>query len=132
MPVKIKIIRAREFMQISPEDDFDLKAAKHMLPKVAAARRPPADYEILIDMRRAQWRLTMSDMWELVESLAEHDDAFKDKIALLALPGQNFNRAEMLELCARGAGYQLEAFTSFENAIHWLFDGGAATPHEAG
>jgi hypothetical protein len=123
MPIKVKIIRARDFLQIQPEGKFDLEAAKQMLVDVAASPGTTADYEVLIDLRQVQWLLSGTEVWELVEALAAHEEAFRERIALLALPGAEFDHAERMEICSRGSGRQVRAFTNFEDSVHWLFEG---------
>ncbi len=58
MPAKIKVIRARDFLQVTETGDLDLSSSQQILLDVATARRPPADFAIMLDLRRVQWRLT--------------------------------------------------------------------------
>jgi hypothetical protein len=129
MAVKVKIIRAKDFLQVSPDGELALEESKLLLAKVASAKRPPADYDVLIDLRRVQWRLSTTDIYFLAAGLDEHREVFEDKVALLVLPGANFNKAEFFELCAQNRGYRVEAFTNFEDAIHWLFN--STTSHHS-
>jgi hypothetical protein len=121
MPTKMKIIRGTDFLQTTPEGDLDLKTSMQMLQEVAAVRRPPADFHILLDLRRVQWRLGTSDIYRLAESLATHSDLHTSKIAVLALPGAEFDHAQFLEICSKNRGMNVDAFTNFEDAIHWFF-----------
>lgn len=125
MPLNVRIIDAREFMQVEQDGRFNWEAAKHMLVKMAAASASPTDYEILIDLREAKWDLTGPEMWDVVAELASHTDSFRERIALLAKPGTGFDHAERLEICAQDSGRQVRAFTQFEDAVHWLFEGAA-------
>ncbi len=123
MPVKLKIIGVHEFMEVQQDGRFDPEAAKQMLVDIAAAMPPPADYEILIDLRQAEWRLSGPEIWDVVAELAVHPDAFRERMALLTLPGTGFDHAERVEICARARGRKVQAFTNFEEAIRWLFEG---------
>jgi hypothetical protein len=121
MPTKIKIVRARDFLQTTAQDDFDLEASRLVLQRVAAARRPPADFHVLLDLRRAQWRLSTMDIYELAAALAGHRDLRTSKIAVLVLPGADFDQAQFLETCAVNKGMNVDTFTNFEDAIQWFF-----------
>lgn len=121
MPAKMKIIRGRDFLQTNPNGDLDLRESVQMLKKVASVRRPPADFHILIDLRRVQWRLNTVEIYRLAESLAEHSDLRSSKIAILALPGADFDHAQFFETCSLNRGCNVDAFTNFEDAIQWFF-----------
>ena len=121
MPTKMKIIRGTDFLQTTPEGEFDLEASQQMLQEIAAARHPPADFHILLDFRRVQWRLGTSDIYKMAECLATHADLRTSKIAVLALPGAEFDHAQFLETCSVNRGMNVDAFTNFEDAIHWFF-----------
>ena len=121
MAVKIKIIRATDFLQVSPEGELDLDASRRLLVAVASAKRPPADFEVLLDLREVEWDLSTTDIWSLAKELGRHGETFRDKLAVLAAPGEAFDQAEFFELCSQNRGYRVEAFSSFEEAIQWLF-----------
>jgi len=121
MPAKVKIIRAKDFLQVTEDGVVDFESSKKMLTDVAKAKRPPADFDVLIDLRRAQWRLNTADIYYLASALAEIPDAYRSKIAVLVLPGADFKQAEFLEICSKNRGLTVEAFTNFEDAIQWFF-----------
>ena len=121
MPAKVKVIRARDFLQMTPDDEVDYENSKQLLLEVAHARRPPADFDVLIDLRRVQLRMTTADIYYLAAELEKHRNTFKEKVGILVLPGDTFNLAEFFELCARNRGFNVQAFTNYEDAIHWLF-----------
>lgn len=121
MAAKLKIIRARDFMQSTQEGEVDFERSKKILVEVARAKRPPADFDVLIDLRRAQWRLSTTDIYCLAEELSSHGDAFRSKLAILVLPGDTFDQAEFFELCAKNRGFPVDTFTNYEDAILWFF-----------
>ncbi|MFH1313187.1 MAG: hypothetical protein ABIJ00_08150 [Candidatus Eisenbacteria bacterium] len=132
MATKVKIVRARDFLQTTTDDVLDLEASCQVLKEVAAARRPPADFDVLLDFRRAQWRLSTMDIYGLAAALAGYEDLRTSKIAVLVLPGANFDQAQFLETCSVNRGMNVDAFTNFEDAVQWFFtsvDVGAGSPN---
>ena len=49
MPSDIRVIRAHEFIQASPEGCLDLEQAKRVLMEVASAAAPSDDYDVILD-----------------------------------------------------------------------------------
>ena len=134
MPAKVKVVRAKDFLQTTPEGDIDFEASREILRDVAAARRPPADYHVLLDLRRAQWLLNSIDIYHLAVALAKHKDLRTSKIAILALPGASFDHAQFFETCSVNRGMNVDAFTNFEDAIQWFFaaeERGDGSPNKA-
>ncbi|MBW1783110.1 MAG: hypothetical protein JRL30_20500 [Deltaproteobacteria bacterium] len=121
MPAKVKIVRARDFLQTTPEGDIDLAASLQMLTEVASARHPPANYDVLLDLRRAQWRLSTTDVFEFAKELSAQGDLRTSKIAFLFLPGADFDDAAFLETCSKNRGMNVDIFSNFEDAIQWFF-----------
>lgn len=124
MTTKIKLIRSIEYLHTSPDGDVDFEKSKEILANLASAKRPPADYDILLDFRRAQWTLSTTDVYYLAAELANHDEAFRDKVAVLVLPGFNFDKSEFFELCSKNRGFNVESFTNYEDAVQWFFENG--------
>ncbi|MBN2185581.1 MAG: hypothetical protein JW746_09660 [Candidatus Krumholzibacteriota bacterium] len=121
MAGKVKIIRARDFLNIDADGILDFEMSKEILIKIALAKKPPADFEVLIDLRDAELDLSTMDVWYLVDELGKHHEAFQRKMALLTSSGSAFDRVEFFETCAVNRGFEVEAFTDFEEAINWLF-----------
>ena len=61
MPTDIRIIHAHEFIKATPGGQLDLENAKKLLMEIASASAPLVDYEIILDTRRAQSGLSVSD-----------------------------------------------------------------------
>ena len=122
MPANIKLIRGRDFLQSAPQGEIDLKKSKEILIEIASTSKSPPDYNILIDMRRMQWMLTTSDIFFLASELARSEEHLKDKIALLVLPGTDFDKAEFFELCASNRGLTVEVFSNYEDAMQWFYE----------
>ena len=127
MATKIKLIRSVEYLHTSPQGEFDFEKSKQILAELALAKRPPADYHIILDFRRTQCKLTTANIWYLAEELAAHGHVFRNKVAVLILPGSNFENAEFFELCSKNRGFNIDVFTNYEDAIQWFYDNGAPT-----
>jgi hypothetical protein len=122
MATKIKIIRSVDYLSISDNGTIEFEESKKNLAALAEPKRPPADYEMLLDFRRTQWILTTDEIYSLVKSLINAPDSFRDKIALLLLPGVNFDKAYFQELCSDDKGIDVRTFTNYEDAIQWFYN----------
>jgi len=120
MATKIKIITASDFMEITPDGIINIYTSKQLLIDIAKAEIPPADYELLVDFRNTKSDLSISDVYALAAELYRHGDTFRRKVALLVLPGVNFNLASFFETCAHNRGFSINAYTDYENALRWL------------
>jgi hypothetical protein len=115
----IRIIHAHDFVRATAEGKLDFETSKKALIEVASATAHLVDYEILLDVRKAQSRMSVLDLWHLVAELGKLREAFSRKTAVLC-PIEDFDDAAFFELCARNRGLRVRAFTSFEDAINWL------------
>ncbi|MGH7824454.1 MAG: hypothetical protein ACREQ7_04675 [Candidatus Binatia bacterium] len=78
-----------------------------------------ADHEVIVDTRKAQSRLSVTDLWYLAAECGNLRQAFSGKTAVLC-PLDRFDNAKFFALCADIRGFQVRAFTSFEDAMEWL------------
>jgi hypothetical protein len=123
MSTNIRIIHAHEFIKATPGGHLDLEKAKKLLMEIASASAPLVDYEIILDTRKAQSVLSVNDLWYLAADLSSLGKAFRRKTAVLC-PLEQFDHASFFALCAQNRGFQISAFTSFEDAIEWLIANG--------
>ncbi len=114
------LVSAKDFIKAKPSGEFDREESKKELVKIATYTKSPADYEILLDIRKAYGNLTFSDIYEFVTELGKHRSAFRNKIAVLSRDDSQFDQAQFMELCAKNRGFQAAAFINFEDAIDWL------------
>ena len=124
MKVNYKVINAKDFLRAKPTGEIDLEYAKEVLTQIALISRPPADYEILFDIRDAYGNLNYADAYTLIAVLGQHRESFQNKIAILARDDVQFDRANFLKLSANYRGFEVGAFTSFEETINWLQSSG--------
>ena len=120
MKTTYKLISAKDFIKTHPTGEPDLEQSKKILIELAAIAEPPADYEILLDVRDSYGHLSFFDMYELVAEFGRHRSSFRNKIAFLCRTDDQFDRGRFLELCARNRGFQVGAFTDFQETIEWL------------
>ncbi|HEU0179610.1 MAG TPA: hypothetical protein VFV58_35720 [Blastocatellia bacterium] len=122
MDLTLRIIRARDFLKVTPTGEVELKTSKQTLMNLTSFNAAPRQYDILIDARQKSGFLTLADIAELVEVMLEHRDSFRSKLAILAIPGLGFDHAKFMELYANNRGFHVAAFMDFEEAMNWLMD----------
>jgi hypothetical protein len=125
MPVDIRIIHAHEFIRATTEGKLDLEASKELLKALAAASADSADYNIAVDTRATTSEMSVADLWHLASELSEHFRArFSRPLKTAVLcPTGRFDSASFFALCAQNRGFNVRAFTSFEDAYSWLAGG---------
>ena len=119
MPTNIRIIHAHEFLKVTPEGWLDFGRSKELLIAVAAITAPLVNQEIILDTRTVQSEMFSTDLYKLVTELGNYRKAFSQKIAVLC-PLQRLSQADFFEYCAKDRGFQVKAFTSYEEAVDWL------------
>lgn len=122
MPTDIRIIHAHEFLKATPEGKLNLEQSKNLLKEIAVASAHSADYDVILDTRMATSEMRVADLWHLAAELSDHfRKAFSRprKTAVLC-PTERFDQAGFFALCAQNRGFDVRAFTSFEEAYRWL------------
>ena len=117
----MKIIRAVDYLSVRDDGTIDFNESKELLTTLAEPKRPPADYEVLLDFRRTQWILSTEEIFDLIQPLFTIPDSCRDKMALLVLPGVNFDKAFFTEMCEGTSNITIGTFTNYEDAIHWFY-----------
>ena len=120
MATKIKIITARDFLEVTPDGVIDITTSRQLLVDIAQAEHHPVDYELLVDFRDTQCDLSIIDVYQLAAELGQHGDTFRRKVALLVQPGVNFEHARFFETCSHNRGFSVDAFTEYEKAVRWI------------
>lgn len=119
MATNIRIIHAHDFIKVTPDGQLDFENTKKLLIDIASATASLVDYEIILDTRKAQTVLSITDLWSLALELGNLRKAFSGKVAILC-PLERFDYAGFFALCAQNRGFQVSAFTAYEDAIEWL------------
>ena len=122
MDIKIKIIRSIDYLTVTDDGIVEFEESKNRLHEIAGVKSPPADFDILLDFRRTQWVLSTEEIFSLSSVLIDDPDSHRDKIALLVLPGVNFEKAHFTELCSTRKQIDVKVFTNYEDAIHWFYN----------
>ena len=119
MPSDIRIIRAHEFIEVTPEGKVDLDRAKKLLIDVALTGGPRADYDVILDVRNVRFDLEESDLWDLAAELHRLRQAFSRRTAVLVAPERS-DYAGYFAVCAQEQGLDVRAFTHFGEVMEWF------------
>lgn len=130
MTLKLHIIHAKEFVQLTPNGEFDFDSTRDLMIKAVSVETKASELEILIDFRNARTDLTMGDIYYLAAELDKNRALSREKVALLVTPEQKWDQAKFFELCAVNRGLNVSAFNSYEDAISWLFPSSEVPPED--
>ena len=120
MTTKIKIITAKDFIEITADGIIDITTSRQLLADIAEAEHHHADYELLVDFRDTQSQLSILEVYQLAAELSQHGNTFHRKVALVVTPGLNFDHASFFETCSHNRGFSVNAYTDYEKAIRWI------------
>jgi hypothetical protein len=125
MPHDIRVIAAHEFLRADVHGQYNLASSQQLLHNLAAACADQPDRHILLDVRDTGIpQLTSVDLFELVQTLRQLGLGVLNKIAILRVVKDTFDRAKFFEMLATDRGFQVAVFDDFEPAISWLFGHG--------
>jgi hypothetical protein len=122
MPTNVKVIHATDFIRAKPEGAAYLDEAEQLLQDIVQAGSGLHDFEVLVDTRSVSGALSANDLWRLAEKLTGFRGSFARKTAILC-PLEKFDRSRFFALCAENRGFNVRAFTSYEEAMEWLIGG---------
>lgn len=121
MPTNVKVIPARDFIRARPDGHAYLDKAEQLLADIAKAGDGLDDYAILVDTREVSGALSATELWTLAEKLVKFRRTFARRTAVLC-PLDKFDRTRFFGLCAENHGFNIRAFTSYEDAMEWLIE----------
>jgi hypothetical protein len=119
MPTNVKIIRSHDFVRARPDGHAYLDKAEELLHEIAQAGHGLEDFEVLVDTRDVSGELSATDLWTLAERLIRYRGAFAQRTAILC-PLERFDHARFFALCAEHNGFNIQAFSSYEEAMEFL------------
>jgi hypothetical protein len=122
MSTNIRIIHARDFIKVTPDGQLNFEKSKNILIEIASAFDPNVDYEIILDVRKVQSNLSITNLYYLAAELGKLRQAFSRKTAVLCL-SEGFDYAGFFAICAQNRGFKVRPYISFEDAIEWLIEG---------
>lgn len=132
MDTLFQSIRGAGFIYVIPETPFNYLAARRMLRQMVREIQSPPDFNVLIDFRAVEMRLTFNTLFHLAVSIAAFPDVRNDRIALLTGDGTPPEEAAFFSLWSKNHGLTIEVFSSFEAAFQWFFTGnGRRMPSES-
>ena len=119
MTTNIKIIHAHDFIKATPEGQLDFEKTKIIIMEIAAALEGLVDHQVILDTRKAQAEISITDLWHLAAELGKYQKTFSQKMAVIC-PLTRFDFAGFFALCAQNRGFNVMAFTSIDEALDWL------------
>ncbi|HXI73053.1 MAG TPA: hypothetical protein VNN22_22160 [Verrucomicrobiae bacterium] len=126
MPIELQIIRAREFIRLGAKGYFDLDASKAVLGQLAGACCKRGINQALLDLRALHPGpkpvFSPNDLVTLVDTFREAGFTHQQRLAVL-YGSDPHHRARLFAFIAKLRGWKVQAFDSFEDAVHWLSGG---------
>ncbi len=123
MPVELQIIRASEFVCLDADEQLDFDESKNVLKSLAHACRKRGLDRALLDVRgmpvSPKPRFTPAQLAELVRTFHEAGFGKHQRLAVLYKTDPH-GGARMFAFISRIQGWQVRAFTDFEEALLWL------------
>ena len=123
MPLELQLIRASEFIRLSPEGHLDLQTSQLALAKIAHACHKRGIARAMLDLRsvrpKAKPVFTPLDLVALVDSFWEAGFAPQQRIAVLYITDPH-RRVRLFSFICRLHGWQVQGFGDFEAAMLWL------------
>ena len=119
MPTNVKVIQALDFIRARPDGHAYLDKAEQLLADIAKAGDGLDDFAILVDTRQVSGALSATELWSLAEKLVKFRHTFAKRTAVLC-PTEKFDHTRFFTLCAENHGFNIRAFTSYEDAMEWL------------
>jgi hypothetical protein len=122
MPANVRVIHSSDFIRARPNGEADIETAEKLLRDIAQAGTDLDSFEILVDTRHVKGQLSVADLWSLAEKLVRFRRTFSHRTAVLC-PLERFDHVRFFTLCAENHGFNIRAFTSYEDAMEWLLSG---------
>jgi hypothetical protein len=139
MSATVRIIHAADFVKATAEGELDLAESMRLLVEIGSAT-DLADFEVILDTRKAHSSLSAADLWHFAAALGSIRESLPRKTAILC-SRERLDHAAFFALCAQCRGFKLRAFISYEDAMDWLISnepdaatvpGGLGAPVEKG
>lgn len=115
-----EIIPINGITETTVEGTLNFEGTAAMLRGVAAENADKGKH-LLIDLRAAEASgLSYTDVYRLVEMLADHPVAFQGRIALLDTYREGFEKVQFFQASATDRGFEVRAFLDEGAAVGWL------------
>ena len=123
MPLDLQIIRAREFVRIGAEGQFDLAISKLALAELARACHKRGIQRAMMDLSELHPGpkpvFSPADLADLLSTFLEI--GFTKELCLAVVYSSDpHGRARMFSMISTMHGWQVRCFENFEQAMIWL------------
>jgi hypothetical protein len=119
MPIELEIIRAAEFIRVGTQGHFDLTASCAVLSKITTACKRRGIERALVDVRDSVANLNPTELAALVNVFRDIGFSRDQRLAILHAEERS-HRPRMFAFISRMKGWNVQAFTKFEDAMCWL------------
>lgn len=123
MPLEFQVIRASEFIRLDARAHVDFGASEKVLQELARACRKRGLGRALFDLRSLpalpRPQFTPNELARLVSTFREAGFTREQRLAIL-YHSDFFGGARNFAFISRMRGLDVQAFTEFETALHWL------------
>jgi hypothetical protein len=123
MPLDLQIIRASEFVRLSPEENLDFRASKEALELLVKACRKRGIDRALLDLRAIPIPpkpfFTPTELASPVETFREAGFKQRQWLAVLYRSDPHHG-ARLFAFISAMRGWTVRAFDNFEQAVLWL------------
>jgi len=99
MAVNLKVINTKDIIKTTVTGILDFAASKHPLLDIVSIIKQPGEYDVLVDTRAAEDLLSITNLYELGETLASQPLLRKSRICLL-VPIRDIDKASFFETVA--------------------------------
>jgi hypothetical protein len=121
MAKEYKTYTIKDFIRETEEGEIDNQRSINMVRELATVAEYHKNHNLLVDLRDTETTLNFSDLLNVALEFVRYKDIFRNKMAFI-IPNtpERTTNAEYLMTGMVVAGYRVNYFTDFENAIEWL------------
>jgi hypothetical protein len=119
MPTNVRVIQSSDFVRATPDGHCDIFTGERLLLDIAEAASDLEDFNVLVDTRKVSGMLTCAELLHLAERFVNHPHIGRRKTAVLC-PEFRLDHSRFFALRAERQGGNVQAFSSYEEAMDWL------------
>lgn len=118
MTPAIKVAEAKPYLRVTAHGKHTVEAAREALALIAEHRRTGST-SLLIDVREAASYLLLPEIRVIADEFVRLQIASGNRTAILCTQ-ERYDNVQFFAVSARTMGCDVQAFTSFEDAVDWL------------
>jgi hypothetical protein len=123
MPLELQVIRASEFVRLNARAHLNFEASKNALQALAFACRKRGLNRALLDLRElpvpSKPQFSPTELATLVSTFRKAGFSREERLAVLYREDV-YGGVRKFAFLSRVGGLQVQAFSEFETALHWL------------